>query len=272
MYHIVKEKQLRRIGIIICIMAILTFSIVNAQQENTINTNTETVSTKKIEWGIKRNDNHEQPDVGSENRKILEDNNGICLGNSESKIIYLTFDEGYEAGYTSQILEILKENEVKATFFLTAHYINTQEELVQQMIDEGHIIGNHTVNHKSMPSLTEEEIKKEVMDLHQSVYEKFGYEMKYIRPPKGEFSEKTLQVTNTLGYQTVLWSFAYEDWNEEEQPDEETAKEKILNNLHNGEIMLLHGNSETNTNILDSVIKEAKNMGYEFKSLDEFEK
>ncbi len=123
-----------------------------------------------------------------------------------------------------------------------------------------------------MPSLTEEEIKKEVMDLHQSVYEKFGYEMKYIRPPKGEFSEKTLQVTNSLGYKTVMWSFAYEDWNEEKQPDEEKAKEKILNNLHNGEIMLLHGNSKTNTNILDSVIKEAKNMGYVFKSLDEFEK
>ena len=123
-----------------------------------------------------------------------------------------------------------------------------------------------------MPSLTEEEIKKEVMDLHQSVYEKFGYEMKYIRPPKGEFSEKTIQVTNSLGYKTVMWSFAYEDWNEEKQPDEEKAKEKILNNLHNGEIMLLHGNSKTNTNILDSVIKEAKNMGYVFKSLDEFEK
>ena len=122
-----------------------------------------------------------------------------------------------------------------------------------------------------MPSLTEEEIKKEVMDLHQSVYEKFGYEMKYIRPPKGEFSEKTIQVTNSLGYKTVMWSFAYEDWNEEKQPDEEKAKEKILNNLHNGEIMLLHGNSKTNTDILDSVIKEAKNMGYEFKSLDEFE-
>ncbi len=122
-----------------------------------------------------------------------------------------------------------------------------------------------------MPSLTAEEIKKEVMDLHQSVYEKFGYEMKYIRPPKGEFSEKTLQVTNSLGYKTVMWSFAYEDWNEEKQPDEEKAKEKILKNLHNGEIMLLHGNSKTNTDILDSVIKEAKNMGYEFKSLDEFE-
>ncbi len=123
-----------------------------------------------------------------------------------------------------------------------------------------------------MPSLTEEEIKKEVMDLHQSVYEKFGYEMKYIRPPKGEFSEKTMQVTNSLGYKTVMWSFAYEDWNEEKQPDEEKAKEKILKNLHNGEIMLLHGNSKTNTNILDSIIKEAKNMGYEFKSLDEFER
>ena len=123
-----------------------------------------------------------------------------------------------------------------------------------------------------MPSLTEEEIKKEVMDLHQSIYEKFGYEMKYIRPPKGEFSEKTLQVTNSLGYKTVMWSFAYEDWNEDKQPNEEKAKEKILNNLHNGEIMLLHGNSKTNTNILDSIIKETKNMGYEFKLLDEFEK
>ena len=140
------------------------------------------------------------------------------------------------------------------------------------MIDEGHIIGNHTVNHKSMPSLTEEEIKKEVMDLHQSVYEKFGYEMKYIRPFKGEFSEKSITVTNSLGYKTVMWSFAYEDWNEDKQPDEATAKQKILNNLHNGEIMLLHGNSKTNTNILDSVIKEVKEMGYEFKSLDEFEK
>ena len=134
------------------------------------------------------------------------------------------------------------------------------------------ITGNHTVNHKSMPSLTEEEIKKEVMDLHQSVYEKFGYEMKYIRPPKGEFSEKSIIVTNSLGYKTVMWSFAYEDWNEDKQPDEATAKQKILDNLHNGEIMLLHGNSKTNTNILDSVIKEAKEMGYEFKSLDEFEK
>lgn len=240
--------------------------------EKEISTNAESVSNKKIGWGIKRNDNHEQPDVGSSNRKVLEQNNGITLGNPEKKYVYLTFDEGYEAGYTPKILEVLKENEVKATFFLTAHYINTQEELVKQMIAEGHIVGNHTVNHKSMPDLSEEQIKNEVMQLHQTIYEKFNYEMKYIRPPKGEFSERTLQVTNSLGYKTVMWSFAYEDWNEEKQPEEEKSKVKIVNNLHNGEIMLLHGNSKTNTDILDRMIKEAKSMGYEFKSLDEFEK
>ena len=224
-----------------------------------------------MEWGIKRNNNHEQPDVGKSNKKILESNNGICLGNNEKKYIYLTFDEGYEAGYTPKILESLKNNDVKATFFITAHFVNTQPELVKQIIDEGHIVGNHTVNHKSMPTLSEEEIKKEVMELHTVIYQKFGYDMKYIRPPKGEFSEKSIISTNNLGYKTVMWSFAYEDWNEDKQPNEESSKKKIIENLHNGEIMLLHGNSKTNTNILDSVIKEAKNMGYEFKSLDEFE-
>ena len=121
-----------------------------------------------------------------------------------------------------------------------------------------------------MPDLKDEEIENEIMDLHKAMYEKFQYEMKYIRPPKGEFSERTLAITNNLGYKTVMWSFAYEDWNEKNQPDEEKAKEKIINNFHNGEIMLLHGNSKTNTNILGEIIKEAKNMGYSFKSLDEF--
>ena len=262
-------KILKNVWMFFLLIIIFVVTIVDINMKEGIDTNS-SVSNQKIEWGIKRNDNHEQPDVGSKNRKILEENNGICLGNAEEKIIYLTFDEGYEAGYTEEILKILKENDVKAAFFLTAHYVNTEEDLVKQMIDDGHIIGNHTVNHKSMPTLTEEEIKQEVMDLHQSVYEKFGYEMKYIRPPMGEFSEKTLMVTNALGYKNAMWSFAYEDWNEEKQPDENQAKEKILNNLHNGEIMLLHGNSKTNTNILDSMIKEIKNRGYEFKSLDEF--
>lgn len=269
----IKNRQRVKLAIIlVLILGVFSLSIISSNTKETILTNSgNNPSNKKIGWGIKRNNNNEQPDVGNDNRKVLEENNGICLGNNEKKYIYLTFDEGYEAGYTSKILETLKNNNVTAAFFLTAHYINTQPELVKQMIDEGHIIGNHTVNHKSMPDLDNEKIKSEVMDLHTAIYEKFGYEMKYIRPPKGEFSERTLQITNSLGYKNVMWSFAYEDWNENNQPDEEKSKKKILDNLHNGEIMLLHGNSKTNTNILDSIIKEAKNMGYEFKSLDNFE-
>ena len=236
------------------------------------NENLNQISNKKIEWGIKRADNHEQPDVGSTNKKIMDEYQGLYLGNKEQKYIYLTFDLGYEAGYTSKILEVLKNNNVKATFFITAHYLNTQEELVKQMIEEGHIIGNHTVNHKSMPSCSLDTIKKEVMDLHSAVYEKFGYEMKYIRPPKGEYSKRTVAYTNTLSYTTVMWSFAYDDWDESKQGREEYGKNKILDNVHNGEIMLLHATSKDNSNILDDVIKQIKQMGYEFMNIDEFVK
>ncbi len=251
---------------------IFTLSIAGLRHNSIVETDVEGLNNKKIGWGIKRRDNHEQPDVGNKNKEILEENNGICLGNKEKKYIYLTFDEGYEAGYTSQILDILKQNNVTATFFITAHYLNTEPELVKRMIDDGHIVGNHTVNHKSMPTLSEDKVKSEIMNLHKVVFEKFNYEMKYIRPPMGEFSEKTLSITNSLGYKTVMWSFAHCDWDEKNQPDEQKAKEMIINNLHNGEIMLLHANSKTNTNILDRIIKEIKNQNYEFKSLEQFER
>ena len=229
------------------------------------------LSNKKICWGIRRASNHKQPDVGSSNKKLLEQYNGICLGNSESSKIYLTFDSGYEAGYMKKILEVLKQNNVKACFFITAHYFNSQPELVKQMIDDGHIVGNHTVNHKSMPDIDNETIKKEVMDLHTAVFDKFGYEMKYIRPPKGEFSERTIDYTNSLGYKTVMWSIAYDDWDESKQGREEYGKKKVLENLHNGAVILLHSNSKDNCNMLNDVINEAKKMGYEFDSLDNFE-
>ncbi len=246
------------------------FIIMKKENKGIVQTSTEQVSNKKICWGLKRNTNHEQPDVGSANRKILEENEGICLGNKDEKVIYLTFDQGYEAGYTDKLLDVLKQNEVKATFFITAHYLNTASEIVERMINEGHIVGNHTVNHKSMPEITDAEIKEEVMKLHQVVHEKFGYEMKYLRPPKGEFSERTIAMVNNLGYQHVMWSFAYVDWEEKNQPDIEKAKKTIMDNLHNGEIMLLHGNSKTNCEILDTIIKDIKSQGYEIKSLDDF--
>lgn len=275
------KKVIERISVFIVASAFLLGVLIvgNTDTNKNILTSTtingidiESLDNKKIGWGIKRNDNHEQTDVGNVNRKILDKYQGLYMGNKEQKLVYLTFDLGYEAGYTPKILEVLKQNEVKATFFITAHYVNTQPDLVKQMIDEGHIIGNHTVNHKSMPSCSLETIKKEVMDLHSAIYDKFGYEMKFIRPPKGEYSERTVAYTNTLGYTSVMWSFGYDDWDEKKQGREEYGKKKILDNVHNGEIMLLHATSKDNANILDDVIKEIKNMGYEFRNIDQFEK
>ncbi len=243
-----------------------------SEKSETVLTSSSELSNAKIEWGIKRGNNHEQPDLGSKNRSLIEKYNGMAMGNKESKNIYVTFDLGYEAGYTESILNALKENNVPAAFFITAHYVNTASDLVKRMIDDGHIIGNHTVNHKSMPGLSEAEIEKELMNLHTAIYEKFSYEMKYMRPPKGEYSEKSLNTTVKLGYIPVMWSFAYADWDEAKQPSHNEGINKIIQNIHNGEIMLLHATSKTNMEILDKVIKQIKDMGYEFKSLDEFVK
>lgn len=260
------------LGIIVCIF-IFSVMILNSNlNESTVTASTSVLSNNKIGWGIKRAKNHKQPDLGTNNIKLINENEDIAMGNSEDKYIYLTFDNGYEAGYTSQILDTLKQNNVKAAFFITGHYLNSQQELVERMIKEGHIVGNHTVNHYSLSDLSNDELKKEIQKLHTAVYDKFGYEMKYIRPPKGEFSQRTLALTKGLGYTTVMWSFAYDDWDENKQGREEYAKDKILSNIHNGCVILLHANSKDNCNVLNDVINQIKNMGYEFKTLDEFKR
>ena len=268
----VNKKNIIKITLPLIMIIVIICMVVFLKREEIISTNSENLSSKKVEWGIKRSDNNQQPDVGSVNKQLMEESNSIYLGNKDKKIIYLTFDLGYEAGYTDNILDTLKENDVTATFFITAHYVNTAEELVQKMIDNGNIVGNHTVNHKSMPSLDETTLTEEVKKLHDAVKEKFNYEMKYLRPPKGEYSQKSLALTNSLNYKTVMWSFAYADWDENKQPSNEEGKKKILDNLQNGEVMLLHATSKTNKEILGEVIKEIKSKGYEIKSLDEFEK
>lgn len=227
------------------------------------------LSNNKIGWGIKRNNNHEQPDLGATNKKLIDEYGGMAIGNNLNPYIYLTFDVGYEGGYTNQILDTLKGNDVKAAFFVTGQFVKTNPEIVKRMIDEGHIVGNHTINHKSMPDCSEDVLKDEIMGLHQKIYEQFDYEMKYMRPPKGEYSEKTLAYVQKLGYIPVMWSFAYDDWEDSKQGREEYGKQKIFDNLHNGEIMLLHATSKDNANILDNVLKEIKKQGYEFKTLDE---
>ena len=237
-----------------------------------INVSTTVLSNKKIEWGIKRESNHGQPNLGENNKKIIEDFNGYTIGNNRKPYIYLTFDVGYDGGYTEHILDVLKENNVKATFFITGQFAKTSIECVKRMIKEGHIIGNHTVNHKIIPDCTNDVIKEEIMNLHQKVFKECNYEMKYFRPPEGVYSEKTIAYIETLGYKTVMWSFAYDDWDNNKQGREEYAKKKILDNMHNGEIMLLHATSKDNNNVLDYIVKEIKKQGYEFKSIEEFER
>lgn len=223
-------------------------------------------------WGFRRMKDAVQPEFTASYTKVLDDYEGIYVGNNEEKIIYLTFDEGYENGYTSAILDTLKEKEVTAIFFVTMPYVKQNPDLVKRMIDEGHIVGNHTVNHPSMPSVSDDKkLEEEVMKLHDYVKENFdGYEMSYLRPPKGEYSERTVKICKDLGYKTVLWSSAYDDWDTSKQDRLDYARKMILDYAHNGCVMLLHAVSKDNTALLGEVIDTLRGRGYEFKSLDEF--
>lgn len=233
---------------------------------------TSELSNEMLPWGFRRGEQHSQPTLDTKAEKVIREFDGIAMGNETSKNVYLTFDCGYENGYTEAILDILKECDVKASFFITAHYLNTASDIVKRMIEEGHIVGNHTVNHKCLPNISDEEIKEEVMNLHKAVYEKFNYEMTFFRPPKGEFSQRTTKIVKDLGYTSVMWSSAYDDWDVEKQNREEYGKKKIIDNIHNGCVLLLHATSKDNSIILGDVIKQIKNMGYEFKNIDEFER
>lgn len=182
------------------------------------------------------------------------------------KVIYLTFDEGYENGYTGVILDILKEKNVSAVFFVTMPYAREETELLNRMVEEGHVIGNHSVSHPAsgMPSLSVEEQIGEIKELHAFIAEQYGYEMYLFRPPAGIFSEQSLAVTASLGYRTVLWSFAYADWDPQKQMSKATALDKMINRLHPGAIYLLHAVSSTNAAVLGEFIDAARSEGYQF--------
>lgn len=190
--------------------------------------------------------------------------NAKAIDITEAKVITLTFDQGYENGYTAKILDTLKEKGVKATFFLVMDYAERQPELVKRMIDEGHTVGNHSWHHYSMPELSEEDARSEIMELHDYMLENYGVLMNKFRPPKGEYSELSLAVTGELGYTTVLWSFAYADWDTDNQPDPEASLQKLIDRAHPGAIYLLHSVSETNAEILGAFIDEMLAQGYSF--------
>lgn len=211
------------------------------------------------------------PEFTKGQMEMMAKYNCIYFGDREEKALYLTFDEGYENGYTGAILDTLKEKGVPAAFFITGPYLSKNYDLIKRMIDEGHIVGNHTVNHPNMPSKsTASAMQEEILSLDRRFYETFGTHMTYFRPPEGAYSERSLSATNALGYRTVLWSFAYKDWETDNQKGADYAYDSVIPYLHPGCVILLHAVSSDNTEALGRIIDQAREQGYTFKSLDEF--
>ncbi|MGN1202088.1 MAG: polysaccharide deacetylase family protein [Eubacterium sp.] len=225
--------------------------------------NTQNYSNEKVVWGPGRAENHQRPADPVALQEQYGDLDAKFIM-SDEKFICLTFDEGYENGYTPAILDTLKEKGVKAIFFVTYDFAKNNPDLIERMIDEGHIIGNHTYRHYTLDEVSEEEATEEIVYLDTYMKDTFKYRMTLFRFPKGEFSEKTLALADSLGYKSIFWSFAYADWDTQNPVDRDEAYQTIIDNVHNGEIMLLHAVSSTNAEILGDVIDEIKSQGYQF--------
>ncbi len=223
----------------------------------------ENLDNTKVAYGMGvETDSQNRPLGAIQAQKQYGELGGLFIGESDRQRIWLTFDEGYENGKTADILDTLKEKNVRAVFFVTYDYCKRNPELVKRMIAEGHTVGNHTWSHPSLPECSPDELYSELSLLHEYVRDNFGYEMYVMRPPKGEFSERVLACAKELGYTTVLWSFAYPDWDVNNQPDPEQAFEKITGKSHNGAVYLLHAVSVTNASILGRVIDYWRANGY----------
>lgn len=241
-------------------------------KENKVINNNEKINEGEKNWYYIPTKGGRIPEGPEEALEYNKKYDGYYLGDTKRKVIYLTFDEGYENGYTPKILDVLRANGVKASFFVTTPFINENPELLKRIVNEGHVVGNHSVNHNSMAALAkqnEDVFKKEIVGVEEAYKKVIGKDIpKYFRPPMGKYSEKSLKYSKNLGYKTIFWSFAYEDYEVNKQPSAEYAKNLIMERTHNGGIYLLHAISKTNTEILDWVLKEWKKQGYEFETID----
>ena len=212
-----------------------------------------------------------QPPVGSASRSVLAQYDAAYLGDTGEKVLYLTFDAGYENGCTAQILDVLKAHQAPAAFFLVGNYLERNPELVQRMVDEGHTVGNHTWSHPDMSKIADRDaFARELGKVEEKYKEITGQELeRYYRPPQGIYSEENLKLARELGYKTVFWSLAYVDWNNDAQPTPEQAFSKLIPRIHNGAVVLLHSTSKTNAAILDELLTKWENLGYSFAPIEE---
>lgn len=221
-------------------------------------------------WGLGFGQEGTQP-KGNAAASELQKYDTYYIGDNSEKMIYLTFDCGFENGNTVKILDALKKHNVKATFFVVGHYLETSPDLVKRMVEEGHTVGNHTYHHYDMSKISSKDSFQKEMDDVANLYEQItGQKMtKYYRPPQGKYSTENLKMAQELGYKTFFWSLAYVDWNQNSQPTKEQAYSKLLKRIHNGAIVLLHNTSSTNGNIIDELLTKWEEMGYTFKTLGE---
>ena len=211
------------------------------------------------------------PPVGNAGIEQLRRYDAAYIGNTEEKVLYLTFDAGYENGCTPAILDALKKHEAKAAFFLVGNFIEKNADLVRRMVSEGHTVGNHTMHHYDMSKISEKDaFQKELRDLEDLYRQTTGEALpKFYRPPQGVYSEENLKMAQELGYKTVFWSLAYVDWNNDAQPTHQQAFDKLLKRTHNGAVVLLHATSKTNAEILDELLTKWEQQGYRFARLEE---
>ena len=228
------------------------------------------ISNSLQAWWFKRRDDHTMSGC-QEDFDISQYHAYYVNADATEPVIYLTFDCGYENGYTPQILDALKAQDVKAIFFVTQHFVEDQPELVKRMKEEGHLVGNHTNHHPSLPSLSIEKQREEITSCAEKMKELTGYDMDpYVRPPKGEYSERTLQLLEDMGYCTIFWSMAYLDYEVDNQPSPDYVVQHFVKYVHPGAVPLLHNVSSANAQALPELIEAMREAGYRFGSIDEF--
>ena len=232
--------------------------------------NASVAASAGADWGLSFG-TEGQPPSGNATKQHLAEFNAHYLGDTSNKRIYLTFDAGYDNGFTPKILDTLKKHNAKATFFLVGNYIKTSPDLVKRMINEGHTVGNHTFSHPDMSAISDKAaFTEELTKLEDLFRETTGKELpKFYRPPQGKYSEDNLRAAQELGYTTVFWSLAYADWDNDRQPTSEQALSKLIPRTHNGAVILLHSTSKTNSEVLDTLLSRWEEEGYSFGEISE---
>ncbi len=278
MFITITRDTLCRIGAAVGVCAVLSalFFLTPPPEEGAAPTNADSEAALPVsvsDWGLSFQ-TEGQPPVGNVSAEDLKQWNAYYVGDTSQKKIYLTFDAGYENGNTPAILDALKKHNAPACFFVVGNFIDTAPDLVKRMVDEGHIVGNHTLHHPDMSKISDmESFRAEIGGIEEKFTALTGQPLqKFYRPPQGKFSEENLKHAQELGYTTVFWSLAYVDWYTDNQPTDEQAFSKLLPRIHNGAIVLLHSTSETNARILDELLTKWENEGYTFASLADLPK